>query len=259
VTELRLLLPGPAVVGDLGRRRPEALQALADLYAYPDPVPAGGYVRANMVATLDGAAADHTGSSRGISAPADVAVLGVLRALADVVLVGAGTARAEDYRPLPARPAFAERRAAAGQPPAATLAVLTRSGDLDPASALVAADASTLIVACESTPLARLREVAGPDRVVVAGRDRVEPDRLVPALAERGLRRVLVEGGPTVLGDLAAAGRLDELCLTWSPLVVAGEGPRIAHGPPAGLALRPAHLLEADGLLLGRWVVVPGR
>jgi riboflavin biosynthesis pyrimidine reductase len=68
---------------------------------------------------------------------------------------------------------------------------------------------------------------------------------------------VLVEGGPTLLGSLAAAGRLDELCLTWSPLVVAGDGPRIAHGAPAGLQLRPAHLLEADGLLLGRWIVLP--
>jgi 5-amino-6-(5-phosphoribosylamino)uracil reductase len=211
------------------------------------------------VATLDGAARDASGSSRGISAPADQAVLGVLRALADVVLVGAGTARAEDYRPLPPRPAFAERRAAAGQAPAATLAVVTRSGDLDPASPLLAPGAATLVVTCEAAPLDRLRDLAGPERVVVAGGAQVDPHLAVAALAGRGLRRVLAEGGPTLLGDLVSTSRLDELCLTWSPLVVGGEGPRIAHGAPAGLRLRPAHLLEADGLLLGRWVVVPAR
>jgi riboflavin biosynthesis pyrimidine reductase len=181
VSPLRLLLPGPAVVGDLERGRADTLQALADLYAYPDPVTADGYVRANMVATLDGSARDADGSSRGISAPADQAVLGVLRALADVVVVGAGTARAA----------------------------------------------------------ARTRAVA--------------------ALAARGLRRVLVEGGPSLLGRVAAAGCLDELCLTWSPLLVGGDGPRIAHGAPFAAALRPAPLVESDGLLLGRWVVVPGR
>jgi riboflavin biosynthesis pyrimidine reductase len=257
VSDLRLLLPGPAVVGNLAEHRADALQALADLYAYPDPVPPRGHVRANMVATLDGSARDTDGSSRGISGRADQAVLGVLRALADVVLVGARTARAEDYRPLPARPAFTERRAAAGQRPAAVVAVVTSSGGLDAASPLWAPGAASLVVTCEAAPLARLRSLAGDERVVVAGREAVDAERAVAALAERGLRRVLVEGGPTLLGAVAAAGVLDELCLTWSPLVVAGEHPRIAHGAPAELRLRAAHLLEAGGLLLGRWTVVP--
>jgi 5-amino-6-(5-phosphoribosylamino)uracil reductase len=259
VSPLRLLLPGPAVVGDLERGRADTLQALADLYAYPDPVTADGYVRANMVATLDGSARDADGSSRGISAPADQAVLGVLRALADVVVVGAGTARAEGYEPLRARPAFVQRREAAGQAPAATLAVVTRSGDLDPASPLLAPGAATLVLTCSAAPLARLRALAGDDRVVVAGDDDVDPSRAVAALAARGLRRVLVEGGPSLLGRVAAAGCLDELCLTWSPLLVGGDGPRIAHGAPLAATLRPAHLVESDGLLMGRWVVVPGR
>ncbi len=259
MSALRLLLPGPAVVGDLERGRADALQALADLYAYPDPVPAGGYVRANMVATLDGSARDAEGSSRGISAPADQAVLGVLRALADVVVVGAGTARAEGYGPLTARPAFAARRAAAGQAPAATLAVVTRSGDLDATSALFAPGAATLVLTCRAAPVERLRALAGDERVVVAGDDDVDPSRALAALAARGLRRVLVEGGPSLLGRVAADGCLDELCLTWSPLLVGGDGPRIAHGAPLVATLRPAHLVESDGLLLGRWVVVPGR
>lgn len=259
MSELRLLLPGPAVVGDLTGDRAGALQALADLYAYPDPLPAAGWVRANMVATLDGAASDATGSSAGISAPADQAVLGVLRAIADVVVVGAGTARAEGYRPLPARAAFADRRAAAGQRPAAVTAVVTRSGDVAGLAGLLAPDAATLVLTCTSAPVDRLRERVGADRVVVAGDDDVDPGRAVAALAERGLRRVLLEGGPSLLGRVAAAGRLDELCLTWSPLLVAGGAPRIAHGPAASLRLRAASLVACDDLLLGRWLVTDAR
>ncbi len=246
-----MLLPGPAVVGDLDTARADALQALADLYAYPEPVPGAGWVRACMLSTLDGSAVDAQGSSRGIGGPVDEALLGVLRGLADVVLVGAGTARAEEYRPLPARPSFAERRAAAGQQPAATLAVVTRSGDL-PETVLGAA---TLIVTCASAPLDRLRRLAA-GRVVVAGDADVEPGPAVAALATLGLRRVQLEGGPTLLGRFAAAGCLDELCLTWSPLLVGGDGPRIAHGPLTRQQLRAAHLVEADGLLLGRWLVM---
>jgi riboflavin biosynthesis pyrimidine reductase len=262
VTELRLLLPGPAVVGDLARERADALQALADLYAYPDPVPAQGWVRANMVATIDGAAGDATGSSAGISTPADQTLLGVLRAIADVLVVGAGTARAEGYRPLTPRTTFADRRAAAGQGPAAAVAVVTRSGDLDALPELFAPDVGTLgtlVVTCANAPLDRLRERAGADNVVVAGNDDVEPSRAVAALAERGLRRMLFEGGPRLLGRVAASGCLDELCLTWSPLLVAGNAPRVAHGPPAFLHLRAAHLVAYDDLLFGRWLVKAAR
>jgi len=255
VSELRLLLPGPAVVGDLTGDRAEALQALADLYAYPDPVPSSGWVRACMVATVDGSSGDATGSSAGISAPADRALLGVLRALADVVLVGADTARTEQYRPLPARATFAERRAAAGQAPSAVVAVVTGSGTLDGLSDLFAAGAGSIVVTSSRAPLERLRSVAGDDRVIVAGEEGVDPGRAVAALAGRGLRRVLLEGGPRLLGAVAAAARLDELCLTWSPLLVAGDGARIAHGPQAWLRLRPASLVAYEDMLLGRWLV----
>jgi riboflavin biosynthesis pyrimidine reductase len=259
VSELRLLLPGPAVVGDLSGDRADAVQALADLYAYPDPLPAAGWVRANMVATIDGAAGDGTGSSAGISAPADRTLLGVLRALADVLVVGAGTARAEGYRPLPAREAFADRRAAGGQRPTAAVAVVTRTGDLDTLPDLFLPDAGTLVLTCASAPLGRLRERAGDDCVVVAGDEDVEPARAIAALAERGLRRVLLEGGPSLLGRFAAARRLDELCLTWTPLLVAGDAPRVAHGPAASLHLRAAHLVAYDDLLFGRWLVTEAR
>jgi riboflavin biosynthesis pyrimidine reductase len=255
VTELRLLLPGPAVVGDLAGDRAGALQALADLYAFPDPLPASGWVRAAMVSTLDGAARDVTGSTLGISSAADQALLGVLRALADVVLVGAGTARAEGYHVLHPRPSFAERRAVARQTPAAAIAVVTRSGDLDEIKDLFAPGAGSLVVTSAAAPLGQLRDLAGDDQVIVAGGDDVEPARAVAALAERGLRRIQMEGGPTLLGRIAAAGRLDELCLTWSPLLVAGDEARVARGPATQLRLRLAHLVAFDDTLFGRWLV----
>ena len=175
------------------------------------------------------------------------------------MLVGAGTARAEGYVPLRARPAFVERRFAARQRPVPLMAVVTRSGDLTGAEALLGAGAGTLVVTCERGPVETLRAAVGPDRVIVAGGGDVDLCAAVAALAGRGLRRVLLEGGPRLLGAVAAVGRLDELCLTWSPLVVGGGGPRITSGPAAALRLRPAHLIAVDDLLLGRWLVLPDR
>jgi 5-amino-6-(5-phosphoribosylamino)uracil reductase len=267
VTVLRLLLPGTAVVGDLSDDRNDVLGALADLYAYPMPVPVTGWVRANMVSTLDGSATGPNGLSGTISSAADKAVFGVLRGLADVVLVGAGTVRAEGYRAFAAKPAFADRRAAAGQSPVPALAVVTRSGTLDPNDLAphhrdvpdgrgCAALSQVLVITCAAGDVAGLRSSFGSDRVLVAGEDDVDPAVAVAHLAARGLGRVLLEGGPSLLGRTIRAGRLDELCLTTSPLLVAGDGPRIAaDASVSDVRLRAAHLLEAEGVLLGRWLV----
>ncbi len=256
MTALRMLLPGDAVVGDLTDDRSDTLGALADLYAYPTPVPGTGWVRANMVTTLDGSASGSDGLSGTVSSAADKAVFGVLRGLADVVLVGAGTARAEGYHLPKAKPGFAERRADAGQAPAPVLAVVTRSGDLPDPDELFAPGTPTLAVTCAAGDVEGLRSRVGTDRVLVAGEDDVDPAVAVAHLAARGLPRVLLEGGPRLLGRFVAAERLDELCLTLSPLLVAGAGPRIASDDAsARLRLRVAHLVEADGVLLGRWLV----
>jgi 5-amino-6-(5-phosphoribosylamino)uracil reductase len=258
-----MLLPGSAVVGELssdtsggGDGDGEVLQAVADLYAYPVPVPATGWVRANMVTTLDGSAVAADGVTAGISDAVDKAVFAVLRALSDVVLVGAGTVRAEGYGPPRVRPAFAERRERAGQSPAPVLAVVTRTGDVPAGTGLFAHGAGTLLVVPAAADLTAARRLAGADNVVVAGEQDVDPAAAVAELAGRGLRRILLEGGPTLLGRTVAAGRLDELCLTVSPLLAAGDGPRIAFGDQAHQRLRPAHLLESGGMLLGRWLVV---
>ncbi|MYQ48996.1 pyrimidine reductase family protein, partial [Streptomyces sp. SID4985] len=105
---------------------------MAAAYAYPAPDPAAPrpYLRANMVSTLDGAA-QHDGHSHPISCAADMRIFGTLRALADVVLVGAETVRQEGYRPARARAEFAAAREAAGQGPAPAIAIVTAALDLD--------------------------------------------------------------------------------------------------------------------------------
>ncbi len=115
-------------------------------------------------------------------------------------------------------------------------------------------------IAPASADLDALRARVGADQVIVAGRDEVDLSVAVAELAGRGLRRVLLEGGPQVLGQGIADGVVDEVCLSLSPLLVAGSGPRIAWGSAAHSPVRAAHLLIADEMLIGRWFVVrPGR
>ncbi|MFC8824484.1 pyrimidine reductase family protein [Streptomyces sp. NPDC057137] len=233
-----------------------ALDELAEAYAYPEPA-GSGWLRANMVSTLDGAA-QHDGRSQAISSDADMRIFGTLRGLADVVLVGAETVRLEGYRPARARDAFAARRVAAGQAPAPAIAVVTASLNLDFSLPLFTSPlVPTLILTGAAASPDRIRdaEKAGA-RVIVAGDGPgVDPDRAVAALAEMGLVRQLTEGGPRLLGQFAAAGVLDELCLTVSPLLTVGSAQRITGGPglpdPERFAL--AAVLEEAGFLFTRY------
>ncbi|MGA4954336.1 pyrimidine reductase family protein [Streptomyces lavendulocolor] len=231
-----------------------SLDELAEVYAYP---PEGPWLRANMVSSLDGAA-QHEGRSQPISSDTDMRIFGTLRGLADVVVVGAETVRLEGYRPARAREAFAERRAAAGQGPAPAIAVVSASLDLDFSAPLFTAPlVPTLVLTGASAAPDRVSaaQEAGAE-VVVAGDGRgVEPERVVRALAERGLTRQLTEGGPRLLGQLVAAGVLDELCLTVSPLLTAGGAQRITGGPSPKVPERFAltSLLEEDGFLFTRY------
>jgi riboflavin biosynthesis pyrimidine reductase len=249
MTGMRVLLPVPA-----GERELDDGE-LGDAYAYPV---ASRWVRASFVASVDGAASAG-GRSTGLSGPADKRVFATLRALADVVLVGAGTARTERYRPLRPRAAYADRRAAAGQLPAAAMAVVSGRLNLPADSPLFAEQgvAPTLVITCASAPRRRLATVRRLAEVVVAGDDVVDAGAAVDALEARGMPRILCEGGPGLLGDVAAAGRLDELCLTISPQLRGGDAPRIVSCPDLDPALRLdlVHLLEEDGFLFTRYVV----
>jgi riboflavin biosynthesis pyrimidine reductase len=233
-----------------------SLEELADAYAYPAEILAAGrsWLRANMVTSVDGAA-QLDGLSEGLSSPADKRIFGVLRALADVILVGAQTVRAEGYRPAIARAEFAAERASRGQGPAPVIAVVSRSLELDLTLPLFTSPlVPTVVVTAESAPagpLAAARRVAD---VMIAGEESVDIGRAVAALAERGWTRQLTEGGPRLLGQLAESDRLDELCLTLAPLLAAGDAPRIAHGSKSiAERLELVGLLEEKGFLFARY------
>ncbi|MBL1099966.1 pyrimidine reductase family protein [Streptomyces coffeae] len=251
--------------GSAAPRGPEdrewGLDELADAYAYPDrpPGPTGAFLRANMVSSLDGAA-HHDGRSQPLSSAADMRIFGVLRGLADAVVVGAETVRREGYRPARAREAFAERRAALGQAPAPAIAVVSASLDLDFSMPLFTEPVvPTLVVTGGRAPEERLAaaRAAGAEVVLAGDREsgRVDAAAIVAALAERGHTRLLSEGGPRLLGLFTAAGVLDELCLSVAPMLAGGDAARIVNGPalvePERFAL--ASVLEEAGFLFTRY------
>ncbi|CAL9615794.1 pyrimidine reductase family protein [Streptomyces sp. enrichment culture] len=264
---MRRLFPvppvSPVIDPDAGPGGSEAdrewsLAELAAAYAYPEP---DGHrqtwLRANMVSTLDGAA-QHDGRSQPISSAADMRVFGTLRALADVVIAGAETVRQEGYRPARARADFAEARRAAGQAPVPAIAVVSASLELDFSLPLFASPlVPTLVLTGAAAAPDRIAaaERAGA-RVVIAGDGvGVDPARALGALAELGHTRLLTEGGPRLLGQFVTAGVLDELCLTVSPMLTAGDAQRIAGGPAVEVPRRFAlvSLLEEEGFLFGRY------
>ena len=254
---MRQIYPEPAVLDD---------HELAARYRSPDrPGEDRHWLRANMVTSLDGAATAG-GRSGGLSGGADQQVFAMLRAVADVIMVGAGTARVEGYRPV--RPREEGVRWAwlrEGRPPSPPIAVVTRGLDLELGSPLLAASPSharTIVITTEAAPPARRAAVAATADVIVAGQQSVDIRAAVGALAARGHRQILTEGGPHLLSQIIDAGLLDELCLTLSPLlagpgasrIVAGAGPLPVAAGADTRELRLAHVLADEGHLLCRYV-----
>jgi len=212
------------------------------------------WVMANMVGGLDGSAAVG-GRVGALSDPADKQLFNLMRALADVVMVGAETIRREGYGPIPLPP---DRRAPlreAGRTETPRLAVVSRSLALDWSSTAFTdapADARTIVVTCAAADPERLEPARAVADVVVAGETGVEPGAAMAELWRLGHRVVLCEGGPTWLGHLVAAGHLDELCLTIAPLMGGDPLPVSVAPDGAGLetfALRHV-LTEGDTLFL---------
>jgi riboflavin biosynthesis pyrimidine reductase len=224
---------------------------LARLYRFPD---GRRWVRTNFVSTLDGAGVGADGRSGTINTPADNRVFALQRDLCDAVLVGSGTVRAEGYeRITPTR-----RRPV---PPA--LVVVSGSGRVpEGLQAPTQGRGGGVLVTCAGAGIAalgRARGTLGGDAVVVAGGDHVDLRAALDALAERGLRHLICEGGPTLFAAALGAGVVDELALSLVPAVVGGDGTRITTGAPLGgahgIALVPRLLVEESGTLLGLWRV----
>lgn len=218
--------------------------ALTAAYAVPDRGQwrNGAWLRVNFVMSLDGAIVGSEGLSKSLGTEADHRIFRLARSLADVLLVGAQTIRAEDYAPslLP-------------------VAIVTRSLDLDPTLRMFAErgprHARPIILTTEkSAPRAPawLRDIAD---VVACGPGSVDMRQAVEILADRGLARILCEGGPAVLDELYEADLVDELLLTIVPRLVGSPEHLVTHPggyqPPVRMA--PTLVLEHEGTVLTRY------
>ena len=209
---------------------------LAVLYA----APAGeAFLRVNMVSTVDGSSTGEDALTGSINNAADQRVFVMLRTLADVVIVGAGTAKAERYSPIEGTP----------------IVLVSRKAQI-PESLQGAPAGSVYLATCSrSDGLASAKEILGADQVLELGSHRVDLPLLKQTLAERGWMSQLCEGGPHLLRDLVFQGCVDELTETTVPRLVAGAYPRITEGAPIDVPLRLTMLLEDEGTLFGRWAL----
>jgi riboflavin biosynthesis pyrimidine reductase len=245
---VRRLLPDPGPVDD------SHLDDVALVEAYR--LPPGRSLRVNFVISLDGAVTVG-GVSEGLGSPGDQRVFRVLRALADVVLVGSGTASAEGYRPIAPDSPVGRLRAAIGRPPTTPIAVVSRRASLDPAGGLVTGAVSpTILVTCESADAGRRAELAHAGvTVLVCGEDDVDLPLALNRLAELGHGQVLCEGGPQLLRAALTAGVVDELDLSIAPALVGDETRLLDVALPTVVPLELRQLLEEDGVLFTRYAI----
>lgn len=215
----------------------------------------------NMVASADGATVVE-GLTAKLGSPGDKHVFFLLRSLADVILVGAQTVRAEGYGPPKLDDARKKRRVARGQTPLPRIAVVSRSLQLDWSSRLFTDPANRpLVLAPTSADQTALGHAGAVADVVVAGEGVVDLADALAQLSRTGITVVLCEGGPTLNAQLAENGLIDELCLTISPSLVGGANRPgiIGSAQLQGLVdLELLHVLEEDGFLFLRYGAAGG-
>lgn len=230
---------------------------LPRLYDYPEHD--GTWVRANFITSVDGGATTG-GSSGAMGGPGDRFIFNLLRELADVILVGAGTVRIEGYSGAQVGAAERQRRQTRGQSEVPQLAIVTGSGHLNRDMAVFTRTAvQPLVLTCTAAAEQTRRALSGLCEVLdCSARDpeKIDEAALLATLRARGMRRILTEGGPTLLDSLMRRDMLDELCLTIAPCLVGGQARRIATGSGQLLTrMRCAHVLTDDaGYLYTRYV-----
>lgn len=201
---------------------PVGREWLAERYA-----PVGdAWVRLNMITSLTGSAVGPDGTSDTLTNRADRAILGVIRAAADAVVVGAQTVRAEGYL-LPRR---------------SRLVIVSRTGDLSGHRVEPAADGPADQVLLVLPPSASTPPPVHGVTVVRVGLEgeRMPVAAILAELADRGIRRIVCEGGPSLAAQFAAADVIDEYCVSAAPRLVPSDGPflPVAHAvdtTPAGM------------------------
>lgn len=240
----------------IDRLWPAPAEKLGDeeiLAAYQPPeVP---WLRMNFVSSIDGAAT-RDGDTEDLGGAADSRVFELLRRHADVVLVGAGTVRIEEYGAMRLRDDAVAWRRERGMPAQPAFALVSGRLDLDPNSD-VFADAPTrpIIYTVGTAPTSRREALSAVADVVDAGSETIDPWKVRGDLQARGLPHVHAEGGPTLFGSFIIAGAVDELCLTIATELQAGDAGRIAHSPHAvPTAMTLAALLKGDEELFLRYL-----
>lgn len=212
----------------------------------------GVTLRSNMIMSADGVAAGPDGLSKSLSAPADGRMLSLLRAVADAVIVAAGTLRDEHYNPIRTRPSMAAYRAETGLAEHPRLVMITREPRRDRSlRSLEQAPVRPMVLCSKDTgALADVAEVVAlPD-----GAGGVDLVRAKAFLADLGMRRLHTEGGPHLLAQFLAAGLLDEYCVTIAPHVLGGEAAlRPVMGPTTLTTFDLAHAVTADGYVFLRY------
>jgi riboflavin biosynthesis pyrimidine reductase len=221
------------------------VDGIADLARFYDEPPVG--VRANMIYSADGAAA-FGGRAGPLSGDVDQQLLAVLRGFADVVLVGAGTARAENYGPVRLSESQQAERHAEGRPDPPPIAVVSRTGNL-PARLLIDPYQQPILVTTErAAPLGDEPEDR-LSRVFAAGQETVDIVRVVRLLGDAGMPRILCEGGPTLLDEMVQAGVVDEICVTIAPKLAASQPVRSGAQSsrlPVPVGMKLDHVLVHD-------------
>lgn len=208
--------------------------------------PVTPWLRINLIASVSGDAAGTDGTSETLSNPADRAILRAIRDVADAVVVGAASVRAEGYRvPLKAK-----------------LVVVTGSGDLS-GHRIAPERADRVIVVCPAAALARVEESLGDSLcglatilVVPDVGGRITPAAIVEALHARGLSSLICEGGPSLAGQFLHDRLVDELCLSTSPVVIGSGLPVFGTERFDASRLSLSQLLIDDrSALYARWRV----
>lgn len=224
-------------------------ELLREEYALPDR--SKTRVRVNFISSADGAVT-LAKSSGGLGSKTDQELMKVLRAMADVVVVGAGTVRAEGYGGLGLKEADIKWRRSQGLSDHPRIAVVTNRGDLDPEmSVFTKADVRPIVVTNETAKIDSLRPVAD---IITAGHDSVSVATLNQELAMIGLNQILCEGGPHLFGAYLDADLVDEVCLTLAPTFVGGNAGRISHSIiEAKRNFELVNLLREDSMLFLRY------
>lgn len=210
------------------------------------------WVMLNMISSLDGGTAVD-GRSSSLGDDDDKAVFTAIRAVPDVIVVGAATVAAEDYRPVTLDEERRRRRVEAGLSAIPTLAIVTGRLSIDP-EAKVFSDPDHKPLILTGTQANPSKLVTLGDAADVAILDDLSPGGILRHLGAASV--VLLEGGPTLNGQFAGAGLLDEINLTVAPTVISGSSKRIIAGdgidPP--LEMRVDRVIHGDNMLFVRYL-----